>query len=342
MTAILVTGGAGFIGSHTCKALARSGFLPVAYDNLSRGRRDAVKWGPLFVADIRDSEKLATAFKIYRPAAVLHFAAFAYVGESVENPLLYYENNVAGSIALLRAIVSYGPVPLVFSSTCATYGLPTSLPISEDHPQYPINPYGFTKLCVERLIADVGSARQMPWVSLRYFNASGSDPEGEIGEAHDPETHLIPLVLKSALTGEPLKIFGTDYDTPDGTCVRDYVHVADLANAHVLAVRHLLQGSVSCALNLANSRGYSVREVVAAAEAICGKKIPQVQVPRRPGDPPALIGSAQRARQILNWKPDRSTLEDQIIDAKNWILKRAAGRTEAATRVTARVRRRST
>jgi UDP-glucose-4-epimerase GalE len=332
MTAILVTGGAGFIGSHTCKALARSGFLPVAYDNLSRGRRDVVKWGPLFVADIRDSDKLATAFKLYRPAAVLHFAAYAYVGESVENPLLYYDNNVTGSIELVRAILSYGRVPLVFSSSCATYGLPALLPISEDHQQRPINPYGSTKLCVEQLIRDVGNARKMPWVSLRYFNASGADPDGEIGEAHDPETHLIPLALESALTGEPLKIFGTDYDTPDGTCVRDYVHVADLANAHILAVRHLLDGGASCALNLANSRGHSVWEVVAAAEAICGKNIPRVQLPRRPGDPPALTGSAQRARQILDCKPERSTLEEQIIDARNWILKRAAARPESPSR----------
>ena len=314
---VLVTGGAGFIGSHACKSLARSGFLPVVYDNLCRGHAAAVKWGPLEVGDIADTTRLHEVLGKYQPAAVMHFAAFAYVGESVERPLLYYSNNVGGTAALLRAIIDYGNLPLVFSSTCATYGMPEKIPIT-DHPQRPINPYGFTKLVVERLLSNCSAAHQLRWVSLRYFNAAGSDPDGEIGEVHDPETHLIPLVVKSAQTGTPVRIYGADYNTPDGTCVRDFIHVMDIADAHIRSLNYLLDGGESCALNLANARGYSVREVISTAERVCGRTILTTTAPRRVGDPPALVGSAEQAKALLGWKPLRSELQVQIRDTWNW------------------------
>jgi UDP-arabinose 4-epimerase len=319
---ILVTGGAGYIGSHTCKALAAAGFLPVTFDNCSRGNRWAVKWGPLEEGDIADVGRLRSVLEKHRPAALLHFAAYAYVGESVTRPMLYYENNFVGSLRLLYAILEYQRVPVVFSSSCATYGIPEGVPISEHHLQRPINPYGRSKLFVEQLIRDLDAAIGLPWVSLRYFNAAGSDPAGEIGEAHDPETHLIPLVINAALTGEVMKIFGGDYDTPDGTCVRDYVHVSDIADAHVRALNYLLKGGASCALNLANTRGYSVKDVVAATERVCGRSINTEIAPRRPGDPPILIGDAARAHEVLDWQPQRSDLELQVRDAWNWLKRK--------------------
>jgi UDP-arabinose 4-epimerase len=316
---ILVTGGAGFIGSHTCKILSRNGHVPVTYDNLSRGHTKAVKWGPLEVGELADTARLRAVMAHYQVGALIHFAAYAYVGESTENPLLYYYNNVCGSVALFQALLQYKPVPVVFSSTCATYGMPDQTLITEDHPQRPINPYGFTKLAVERMLTDLGSAHQLPWVSLRYFNAAGSDPENEIGEDHDPETHLIPLVLRAARTNTPLRIYGTDYDTPDGTCVRDYVHVMDIADAHIRALQYLMNGGQSCALNLANSRGYSIKDVIATAARICGCDIPTTAAPRRLGDPPILIGSAERARMVLEWQPKFSDLTKQMQDAWNWL-----------------------
>lgn len=319
---ILVTGGAGYVGSHVCKALAAKGFLPITYDNLSRGNRWAVKWGPLEVGDIADATRVRMVLETYRPMALMHFAAYAYVGELVEQPVQYYENNFTGTIKLLAAIGDFHMLPIVFSSTCASYGLPERIPISEDHPQRPINPYGRSKLFVEHLLADLNAANGLPWLALRYFNAAGADPSGEIGEAHDPETHLIPLVIMAALTGVAVRIFGNDYDTPDGTCVRDYVHVTDVADAHVLALHHLLGGRESCALNLANSRGYSVKEVISVAEKVCGSSIPTQIVARRPGDPPTLIGDAGRARALLGWHPKRSELSIQIADAWNWLRKR--------------------
>ena len=322
MLNVLVTGGAGFIGSHACKALAKAGYTPIAFDNLSRGHREAVKWGPLEIGDIADVERVKSVVRRYRPAAVLHFGAFAYVGESVDDPLLYYRNNVAGTMMLLQAVAELGPLPFVFSSTCATYGLPEKLPITEDHPQRPINPYGASKLMVERMLADVGAAHGLPWIALRYFNAGGSDPEREIGEMHDPETHLIPLVLRAARSGTAARVYGIDYGTPDGTCIRDYIHVADLADAHVRALAYLLSGGASCALNLANARGYSVKEVIATAERVCGRAVPVVYADRRAGDPPQLIGSAERARALLGWEPTRSPLEVQIRDTWNWMLMR--------------------
>lgn len=319
---ILVTGGAGFIGSHACKALAKRGYTPVVYDNLSRGHRDAVRFGPLEIGDLADGDRLQAVLRMYRPAAVMHFAAFAYVGESVEKPLLYYRNNVAGSISLFEAILDFHALPIVFSSTCATYGAPERFPITEDHPQRPINPYGTSKHTVERILTDLGTAHGIPWIALRYFNAAGSDPECEIGERHDPETHLIPLILRAARHQEPIQIFGDDYDTPDGTCIRDYVHVSDIADAHVLALQHLLNGGESCALNLANSRGHSVKEVIAAAARVTGLSIPVQHAPRRPGDPPTLVGSADRARRVLGWHPRLSGIDRQIADAWAWFSSR--------------------
>jgi UDP-glucose-4-epimerase GalE len=255
----------------------------------------------------------------YRPAALMHFAAYAYVGESVGQPLLYYRNNFAGTAALLRAVVDYGCIPVVFSSSCATYGIPECVPIAEDHPQRPINPYGHSKLFVERMLADLNVAYGLPWVALRYFNAAGADPDGEIGEAHNPETHLIPLVLAAAHAGVTVRIFGNDYETPDGTCIRDYIHVDDIADAHVRALDYLRNGGKSCALNLANERGYSVKEVIEVAEKVCGRSIMSEIAPRRAGDPPILIGDASRVHALLSWFPTRSNLKTQIRDAWNWM-----------------------
>jgi UDP-glucose-4-epimerase GalE len=319
---ILVTGGAGYIGSHACKALAAAGFTPISYDDLSRGNRSAVKWGPLEEGNIADKTRLKAVLEKHKPIALMHFAAYAYVGESVQRPIMYYQNNFCGSLSLLGAVIDYGPIPVVFSSTCATYGVPESVPISEDHQQLPINPYGHSKLYVERALRDLHTANALPWIALRYFNAAGADPEGEIGENHDPETHLIPLALISAATGEPLHIFGADYETPDGTCIRDFIHVTDIADAHVRALNHLLHGGESRALNLANSQGFSVKQVVAAAEKATGRKIKVEVTARRQGDPPTLIGDANRCQALLGWKPSRSDLEIQINDAWRWIKKR--------------------
>jgi UDP-glucose-4-epimerase GalE len=321
---ILVTGGAGFIGSHVCKALAAKGHEPISYDNLSRGNKWAVKWGPLEKGDIADVTRLQTVLRKYQPAALMHFAAYAYVGESVNRPLMYYENNFSGSAALLGAVVDYRRIPVVFSSSCATYGIPERVPISENQVQNPINPYGRSKLFVELLLRDLNVAHKLSWVALRYFNAAGADPEAEIGEAHDPETHLIPLAIEAARSGKTLRVFGADYDTPDGTCVRDYVHVTDIADAHVRALNYLIGGGESCALNLANACGYSVRDVISAVEKTCGHEIHVKFEPRRHGDPSILIGESGRARALLGWTPNRSALKTQILDAWSWFEKRSA------------------
>ena len=316
---VLVTGGAGYIGSHVCSALAAKGCLPITYDNLSRGNRWAVKWGPLEEGDIGDVGRMRTVLEKYRPSALMHLAAYAYVGESVKQPLAYYQNNFTATVALLRTIIEVEQIPVVFSSSCATYGLPARVPIAEDHPQLPINPYGHSKLFVERLLSDLRIAYGLQSVSLRYFNAAGADPGGEIGEAHDPETHLIPLAVMAACKGAVVRIFGNDYPTADGTCVRDFVHVADIADAHVRSLEYLLQGGESSAFNLANARGYSVKEVIAAAERVCGRPIRVEIKGRRIGDPPILIGDSNRARATLGWQPQRSELQTLIRDAWNWI-----------------------
>lgn len=319
MSTVLVTGGAGYIGAHTCKALAAAGHVPVVYDNLVHGHRAAVRWGPFEAGDIQDRSRLDQVIAAHAPTALIHFAAYAYVGESVTDPGKYYRNNVAGSLNLLETIRDHGIRHMVFSSTCATYGIPDGVPIPDDAPQGPINAYGQSKLMVERMMADFERAHGLGWVALRYFNAAGADPDGETGEDHDPETHLIPLILDAASGRRAaITVFGTDYDTPDGTCIRDYIHVADLADAHVRALDNLEGGMPSGAFNLGNGTGYSVSEVVAAVERVTGRKVPVEFGPRRPGDPPRLVGSAARAREVLGWQPRHANLDDIIRHAWIW------------------------
>jgi UDP-arabinose 4-epimerase len=316
---VLVTGGAGYIGSHTCKALAAAGYLPVAFDNLAGGHRWAVKWGPLVEADLADRDALAQALRAHEIGAVVHFAAFAYVGESMADPGRYFRNNVANTLNLLEAMQAAGVGDIVFSSTCATYGIPAALPIAEDHPQAPVNPYGESKLFVERALHWHGVAHGLRWMALRYFNAAGADPEGDLGEDHDPETHLIPLAIETALGRRAqLQIFGADYATADGTAVRDYIHVTDLADAHVRALRHLEVGGRSMALNLGTGRGHSVREVVAAVERVVGRRVDVTLAPRRAGDPPVLVASPGLAREVLAWQPRHSDLDTIVATACAW------------------------
>lgn len=313
---VLVTGGAGYIGSHACKALSRAGFLPVCLDNLSTGHADAVRWGPLVAADVRDAAAVEGALRAHGVQAVIHFAASAYVGESVVDPARYYDNNVGGMIGLLAGCREAGVERIVFSSSCATYGVPERQPIGEQTPQRPINPYGRTKLICEEMLRDYGAAYGLRHVALRYFNAAGADPEGELAERHDPETHLVPLALRAA-TGRhaPLSILGTDYATPDGTCVRDYIHVADLAQAHVLAVQYLIQGGASVALNLGTGRGTSVREVVETVARITGRAPSVIEAGRRPGDPPELVADPSLARAVLGFEAGRSDIGTIVRDA---------------------------
>lgn len=300
---ILVTGGAGYIGSHACKALAQVGYTPVSFDNLVYGHPEAVKWGPLIVGDIADRTALDAVFAEHKPVAVMHFAAYAYVGESVTNPAKYYLNNVGGALSLLEAMRAAECRVIVFSSTCATYGEPKTMPIREDHLQLPVNPYGRTKLMIEQAMTDYGRAYGLRSAALRYFNACGADPDGEIGERHDPETHLIPRALMAAAGQiERLDLFGEDYDTPDGTCVRDYVHVTDLARAHVLAIKHLLDGGESLRLNLGTGRGTSVRKIIKAVEQVSGRAVPVKVSPRREGDPPTLYADPAEAERVLGFR----------------------------------------
>jgi UDP-glucose-4-epimerase GalE len=316
---VLVTGGAGYIGSHACKALARAGYRPVAYDNLSRGHREAVLWGPLVEGDIADRNRVAAALRDHRVAGIMHFAAFAYVGESVADPALYYRNNVEGTLSLLEEMRRATVDRIVFSSTCATYGVPEANPIGESTLQRPVNPYGETKLAVERALHWYGEAYGLRHVALRYFNAAGADPDGEIGEDHEPETHLIPLVLQAALgLGPPIRIFGTDYPTADGTAVRDYIHVSDLAEAHVRALDYLLRGGDSRAMNLGTGRGHSVREVIAAAQRAAARPVPREEAPRRAGDPPVLVADPALAAEVLGWSPRFSDLETIVGTALAW------------------------
>ena len=312
--AVLVTGGAGYVGSHACKALARAGYLPVVYDNLIRGHTWAVKWGPLEVSDLSDGRALRTAIGKHDIKAVMHFAAYAYVSESMRLPELYFRNNVANTLHLLEVMLDAGVKTIVFSSTCATYGMPQEIPISEEHPQHPISPYGESKRFVEQALRWMGETHGFRWVALRYFNAAGADPEGELGEEHDPETHLVPLAVETALGQRShIEIYGTDYETPDGTAIRDFVHVTDLADAHVLALGYLLQDGSSGAFNLGTGRGYSVAEVMRSVQRIAGRQVPTRQSPRRLGDPPILVAEARKAASLLGWKPGLSDL-DTIVD----------------------------
>ena len=315
-TPVIVTGGAGYIGSHACKALAAAGFLPVTVDNLCRGHADAVKWGPLERLDLRDTAGVEAVLRRYRAESVMHFAGFAYVGESIAAPDLYYDTNVGGLISLLAAMRRAGAGALVFSSSCASYGIPERVPIRESDPQNPVNPYGRTKLVGEMMIRDQAAAYGLRPVLLRYFNAAGADPEGELAERHDPETRLIPLALRAAAgSAPPLRIMGTDYPTPDGTCIRDYIHVTDLAEAHLLALRHLQSGGGALALNLGTGQGLSVREVCAAVERVTGRPVPVTEGPRRPGDPPALVADPAEAARQLGFVPRHSDIDTILRDA---------------------------
>jgi UDP-glucose 4-epimerase len=321
---ILVTGGAGYIGSHAVLSLLAANFQVIILDNLVYGHRDLVETFPsesveLIVGDVSDRPLLDQIFTQHQIAAVLHFAAYAYVGESVRDPGKYYRNNVLGSLTLLEAMVAANIKNLVFSSTCATYGVPQEIPITETHPQAPINPYGASKLMVERMLKDFDYAHGLRSVCFRYFNAAGADPQGRIGEDHNPETHLIPLLLLTALgKRESVSIFGTDYATPDGTCIRDYIHVSDLADAHVLGLKYLLDGGTSDIFNLGNGNGFSVREVIDSATLVTGEKIPTVESDRRPGDPPVLVGSSEKAKKILKWQPRYADLNSILAHAWKW------------------------
>jgi UDP-glucose-4-epimerase GalE len=315
----LVTGGAGYIGSHTAKALAAAGHQPVVVDNMSYGHEWAVKWGPLEQGDLSDVEFLKRVLETHRVEAAVHFAASAYVGESMTNPRRYFRNNTVNTLNLLDAMIDHGVTRIVFSSTCATYGIPTRVPIDESHPQQPVNPYGQSKVFVERILHWYDVAYALRSVSLRYFNAAGADPGGEIGEDHDPETHLIPLVIGAARgTRPPVGVFGTDYPTPDGTAVRDYIHVADLADAHVRALDYLAKDGTTTAINLGTGRGHSVREVIETVERVGGRAVPFSNSPRRHGDPPELVADPGKAREVLGWTPRYPELSTIIEHAWRW------------------------
>jgi UDP-glucose-4-epimerase GalE len=323
---VLVTGGAGYIGSQTAKALAQAGHEPVVYDNLSSGHRWAVKWGASVEGDLADTHLLAATLCTHRVEAVLHFAASIQVSESVENPRKYFWNNVVNTLRLLDTALDGGVQAIVFSSSAAVYGNPERIPIPEDHPTRPVNPYGETKLMMERALAAYGAAYGLRWVALRYFNAAGADLDGELGEEHDPESHLIPRVIGAALGRRPwVEVFGTDYPTPDGTAIRDFIHIVDLAAAHVRALEYLAGGGESMALNLGTGTGHSVREVIAAVGRLCEGKVPFRDAPRRAGDPPILVADPTRAMQVLNWKPQHPDLDAIVQSAWKWHQKNAEG-----------------
>jgi UDP-glucose-4-epimerase GalE len=315
---VLVTGGAGYIGSHAAKALHQAGYRVVVYDNLVAGHRAAVKYGPLVEGDITDVGTLRAALRQHEVFAVMHFAAFLDVGESVRDPLRYYRNNVVGALSVLEAMVAESVVHFVFSSTCATYGEPIETPITETHPQKPINAYGETKLAVEKALPHLERAYGMRWVALRYFNASGADPDGEIGEDHSPEIHLIPRAIQAATGGPGLTVFGDDYPTPDGTCLRDYIHVSDLGTAHVAALEAIAETGKSDAYNLGTGHPHSVREVIDTVQRVTGHTVPWTLGPRRPGDPAVLYAAAHKAQSELHWTPRYADLETIVRTAWDW------------------------
>lgn len=319
MQKILVTGGAGYIGSHACKALSGAGYLPVTFDNLSTGWADAVKFGPLEKGDLTDRSRLDEVFAEHKPAAVMHFGALSDVGQSVRAPGLYWHNNVTGSLTLLEAMLHAGCSNIVFSSTCATYGDQDGVLLDETCAQHPINAYGASKRAIEDMLRDFGQSAGLRSVIFRYFNVAGADPDGEVGEFHRPETHLVPLLL-DAISGkrDALTIFGTDYETEDGTCIRDYVHVSDLVDAHILGLKHVLNESPSRVFNLGTGKGFSVREVIDQSRAVTNMPVPIVEGERRPGDCTMLVSGSQRAEQELGWVPKRSDMASMIRDAWNW------------------------
>lgn len=316
---VLVTGGAGYIGSHACKSLKKMGYCPITFDDFSQGHRYAVKWGPLVEGNLLDPESLDRAFHLHKPKAVMHFAAKALVGESVHDPALYYKNNVAGTLNLMNACVKHKVFSFIFSSTCASYGIPKRVPISEETEQKPINPYGKSKLMIEEMLKDYDRAYGLKSVFLRYFNAAGADPDGEIGENHTPESHLIPLVIQTALGKLPhISVFGVDFPTPDGSAIRDYIHVMDLAHAHILALEYLLQGGQTNFMNLGTGSGFSVLEIIKNVE-LYAKRFIRIRIePRREGDPPILIADNQKAKKTLGWHPKYSDLPTIIETAWKW------------------------
>jgi len=318
---ILVTGGAGYIGSHTVKALVNDGVDVVVLDNLIYGHRWAVQGAELIESDIADADALSTIFRKYPIDCVIHFAAFAYVGESVKDPAKYYDNNIVSSIAMLRTMLEYGVRNIVFSSSCATYGIPDRLPITEDMSQRPISPYGMTKYVFERILSDYSNAYGLKYASLRYFNAAGASADASIGEDHDPETHIIPLLIESAATGKTFRLFGTDYPTRDGSCERDYIHVTDLASAHTAACRYLIDGGEPTFVNLGTGTGVTNLELVKTVEEVTGRKVNLVLDGRREGDPAALVASNEKARKVLGWKPEHSEIDNVVKTANDWYLK---------------------
>jgi UDP-arabinose 4-epimerase len=320
---ILVTGGAGYIGSHTCKRLAAAGHTPVVFDDLSQGHDWAVKWGPFEQGTLADPVRLAEVFALHDVAAVVHFAASALVGESMTDPGKYFRNNALGTFNLLEAMRAADVKTFVFSSTCATYGDPIRVPIDETHPQAPVNPYGESKLMVEKMLRWYGECHGLRWMALRYFNAAGADPDGEIGEDHDPESHLIPLIIGGTLgTRPPVKVFGSDYATADGTAIRDYIHVFDLADAHLRALGCLESGTPSQAVNLGTGQGHSVRAVIEAVSQVSGRNVPYEMAPRRAGDPPELVADPARARTVLEWTPKYADIHTIVEHAWNWHSRR--------------------
>lgn len=315
---VLVAGGAGYIGSHVCKMLTRKGYNVIIYDNLSHGYEFLAKYGKFILGDIGDKRQLDLVFKNYKIDVVMHFCAYIEVGESVQNPRKYYVNNLYHAINLFDTMLENGVNKLIFSSTAAVYGMPENVPIDEEEPKNPINPYGRTKWMIEQILKDYSDAHGFKYVAFRYFNAAGADPEGELGEAHEPETHLIPLVLDAALgIRKSIKIFGTDYPTPDGTCIRDYIHVNDLATAHIKGIEYLVNGNESNYFNLGNGTGFSVREIIDTVKKVTGKNFEVEEVERRPGDPAILIAKSDKAKRILNWSPEYG-IEDIIKHAWEW------------------------
>jgi len=316
---ILITGGAGYIGSHANMALAEAGYETMVLDNLVYGHEDLVVAGDFIHGDISDADLLQRVFASRPIEAVMHFAAYAYVGESVTDPAKYYNNNLAGSLSLLEAMRKAGVNKFIFSSTCATYGVPQEIPITEVHPQAPVNPYGWTKLMIEQALADYQAAYGLQSVILRYFNAAGADPGGRIGERHIPETHLIPLAIEAAVDADrPLSVFGTDYDTPDGTCIRDYIHVTDLAQAHLLGLEHLMGKGKGGVFNLGNGSGFSVRDIIKCVEKVSGRQVHWNDAPRRAGDPPQLVGSSRKIKAELGWEPKHADIEEIVRTAYAW------------------------
>jgi UDP-arabinose 4-epimerase len=316
---VLISGGAGYIGSHSAKAIACAGFQPIVVDDLRTGHRSSVRWGPLIETDLADKSALSRVFESYPIVAVIHFAGSAYVGESMHQPQLYFHNNVVGTLSLLEVMREHGVHKIVASSSCATYGEPAVIPITEEHPRQPMNPYGESKLMIEKMLFWYARAHGLRYTILRYFNAAGADPDGELGEMHEPETHLIPRIIAAALGSLPaVDVYGTDFDTADGTAVRDYIHVTDLAEAHVAALRYLESGGPPAVFNLGTGIGYSVRDVISAVEQTSGRKVPYRDLPRREGDPPELVADASKAVQGLAWRPRYSDLQSIVETAWNW------------------------